>query len=113
MDIIFMCLFHMNEGKLKICRANGSWIFIWVSRSGNCCLFYSKCILTFVKQLMSLKLYCFIVHINSTPFSGVCVALTEYARSRGEKHNRFMPIIKTPPCLALEAETFASLMTMD
>ena len=39
--------------------------------------------------------------------SGVCIALTEYARSRGEKHKRFMPIIKTLPCLAQEAEMFA------
>lgn len=66
MDIIFMCLFHMNVSKLKICRANGSWVFIWVSHSGNCCLFYSKCILKFIKQLISLKLHCFIGHINST-----------------------------------------------
>lgn len=113
MGIIFMCLFHMNASKLKICRTNGSWIFIWVSHSGNYCLFYSKCILKFVKQLISLKLYCFIVHINSTPFSGVCIALTEYTRSQGEKYNRFMPIIKTPPCLAQEADTFASLMNTD
>lgn len=46
-------------------------------------------------------------------FSGVCIALTEYAKSRGETHNRFMPIIKPPPCLAQEVETFASLMTTD
>jgi len=49
---------------------NGSWIFIWVSHSSSGCLCYSKCILKFVKQLISLKLYCFIVHINSTPSLG-------------------------------------------
>lgn len=43
--------------------------------------------------------------------SGACINLTEYARSRGEKCNRFMPPIKTLACLAQEAEAFASLMT--
>lgn len=45
--------------------------------------------------------------------SGACIGLTEYARSQGEKCNRFMPTIKTLACLVQEAEAFASLMTMD
>lgn len=66
-DITFMCVSDMNVSKLKICHANGSRVLIWVSHSGTRCLFYSKCILKFIKQLIALKLYCFIVHINSTP----------------------------------------------
>lgn len=46
-------------------------------------------------------------------FSGVCIGLTEYARSRGEKCNRFIPTIKTLACLAWEAQAFASLMITD